>query len=173
MIPNGISWWVSNSAGLYSVMLFCGASASGIYSAAQKIPAIIYAVCGIFMTAWRISSVKGFGTGESKDFYAHILRGLIAFSTVLTAALIVLVRPVSSVMYASDFQEAWRYCCLLPLPLRDYHSMDEFFGSVYTSAKNTKMLFISAVVGAARERPSICALSLCHSQVLMVPPLLL
>ena len=26
--------------------------------------------------------------------------------------------------------------------------MDEFFGSVYTSAKNTKMLFISAVVGA-------------------------
>lgn len=148
MIPNGISWWVSNSAGLYSVMLFCGASASGIYSAAQKIPAIIYAVCGIFMTAWRISSVKGFGTGESKDFYAHILRGLIAFSTVLTAALIVLVRPVSSVMYASDFQEAWRYVPLLTIAVY-YHSMDEFFGSVYTSAKNTKMLFISAVVGAA------------------------
>ena len=51
-------------------------------------------------------------------------------------------------MYASDFQEAWRYVPLLTIAVY-YHSMDEFFGSVYTSAKNTKMLFISAVVGAA------------------------
>ena len=148
MIPNGISWWVSNSAGLYSVMLFCGASASGIYSAAQKIPAIIYALCGIFMTAWRISSVKGFGSVESKEFYARILQGFLAFSSVLTAVLIIFVKPVSSIMYAADFQEAWRYVPLLTIAVY-YHSLDEFFGSVYTSALRTKMLFISAAVGAA------------------------
>lgn len=148
MIPNGISWWVSNSAGLYTVMLFCGASASGIYSAAQKIPAIIYALCGIFMTAWRISSVKGFGSAESKDFYAHILQGMLAFSSVLTALLIVFVKPVASIMYAVDFQDAWVYVPFLTIAVY-YHSMDEFFGSVYTSALRTKMLFISAIAGAA------------------------
>ena len=157
MIPNGISWWISNSAGLYSVMLICGASASGIYSAAQKIPAIIYALCGIFMTAWRISSVKGFGSKESKDFYAHILQGLIAFASTLTAVLIVFVQPVGSIMYASDFQEAWKYVPFLTIAVY-FHSMDEFLGSVYTSALKTKMLFISAVVGAAVNVALCCAL---------------
>lgn len=157
MIPNGISWWISNSAGLYSVMFICGASASGIYSAAQKIPAIIYALCGIFMTAWRISSVKGFGSKESKDFYAHVLQGLIAFASTLTAALIVLVQPVGSIMYASDFQEAWKYVPLLTIAVY-FHSMDEFLGSVYTSALKTRMLFISAVAGAAVNVALCCIL---------------
>lgn len=147
MIPNGISWWISNSAGLYSVMLAYGTSMSGIYSAAQKIPAIIYALCGIFMTAWRISAVKGFGSVESKIFYAHILQGMIAFASTLTAVLIVVVKPVASLMYASDFQEAWLYVPLLTIAVY-YHSMDEFLGSVYTSALKTRMLFYSAVGGA-------------------------
>ena len=157
MIPNGISWWISNSAGLYSVMLICGVSASGIYSAAQKIPTIIYALCGIFMTAWRISSVKGFGSKDSKDFYAHILQGLIAFASMLTAALIVFVRPVGSIMYASDFQEAWKYVPLLTIAVY-FHSMDEFLGSIYTSALKTRMLFISAVVGAVVNVVLCCVL---------------
>lgn len=157
MIPNSISWWISNSAGLYSVMLFCGVSASGIYSAAQKIPAIVYALCGIFMTAWRISAVKGFGSFESKNFYAHILQGLIAFASTLTAALIVLVQPIASLMYASDFQEAWRYVPLLTIAVY-FHSMDEFMGSVYTSAMKTKMLFFSAAIGAVVNIGLCCLL---------------
>ena len=157
MIPNSISWWISNSAGLYSVVLFCGISESGIYSAAQKIPAIIYALCGIFMTAWRISAVKGFGSIESKNFYAHILQGLIAFASTLTAGLILFVQPIASIMYASDFQEAWRYVPLLTIAVY-FHSMDEFLGSVYTSAMKTRMLFFSAVIGAAVNVSLCCVL---------------
>ena len=49
MIPNSISWWVSNSSDKYILVFFWGAAINGIYSVAYKIPSILSIFLNIFI----------------------------------------------------------------------------------------------------------------------------
>ena len=56
MIPNSISWWISNSSDKYMLTAFCGVAVTGIYSVAYKIPTFLTTFTTIFMSAWQISA---------------------------------------------------------------------------------------------------------------------
>lgn len=72
LIPNTISWWISNSSDRYFVTAICGADINGIYSVAYKIPTILTAVYSIFISAWRLSAVEDFGSKESNIFFCDV-----------------------------------------------------------------------------------------------------
>ena len=147
MIPNSISWWITNSSDKYMVAYILGAAANGIYSIAYKIPSLLSTVNGIFMSAWHISAVEEFGSDESKIFFKNIYEMLSSLDALLVTGLIFLAKPLASFLYAKDFFCAWKFAIVLTLGFM-FSSLSSFLGSIYTSSKKTSALFFTSLLGA-------------------------
>lgn len=147
MIPNSISWWISNSSDKYILTLYHGVTANGIYSVAYKIPSILTIVINIFISAWQISAVDNFGSEESKRFYADIYskyEGLLYIGAIF---LIGTSKILARYLFSNEFYLAWMYTPVL-IAASLFSSLAAFYGSVYTSAKKTSMLMISTIISA-------------------------
>ena len=147
MIPNSISWWISNSSDKYILTFFWGVSVNGIYSVAYKIPSILTIAINIFISAWQISAVEDFGSKESSKFYADIYDKYESLLFIGSAVLIGGVQILARYLFSNDFYVAWLYTPVL-ICASMFNSLAAFYGSVYTSAKRTSMLFYSTLVGA-------------------------
>ena len=147
MIPNSASWWISNSSDKYILTFFIGVAANGIYSVAYKIPTIISMLTSIFSTAWRLSAVEEFGTEESRKFYSDVFDMYITITLCASSGLMLINKPLAHFLYSKDFYQAWKFVPIL-LISAVIHAYADFFGTLYTSAMKTKMLFYSTVSGA-------------------------
>ncbi len=147
MIPNSISWWISNSSNKYIITFFLGSGLTGIYSIAHKIPSLLSVFVGIFMSAWQISAVEGFGTKECTEFHEKIYKVLFKGLTTICAGTILLSEFLGKYLFLNEFDGAWIYCPILLLSAL-FHALSGFMGTVYTSAKKTKFLFYSTAIGA-------------------------
>lgn len=147
MIPNNISWWISNSSNKYMLAAICGVTVNGIYSVAYKIPTILSVVFSIFMSAWRLSAVDDFGSKECQNFYSSVYRKIEGGIAIVAAGIILLNKFLASLLFSNEFYVAWVYVPVLVIAFL-VHGLGEFFGSVYTSAQKTSMLFYSSFVGA-------------------------
>ena len=147
MIPNAISWWVSNSSDKYILIYFWGVAVNGIYSVAYKIPSILTIGISIFIGAWQISAVDNFGSEESKKFYSDIYDKYESLLYIGAAFLIGVVQILAKCLFSNDFYFAWVYTPVL-ICASVFNSLASFYGSIYTSSKKTGMLFYSTLIGA-------------------------
>ena len=147
MITNSISWWIRNSSDKYILTFLCGATINGIYSVAYKIPTILSVCYGVFMSAWRLSAVDDFGSEETDRFYSQILTKMTKALIIVGAGIVLFNKILAKFLYAKDFFSAREFVPVLVIAFL-LHGLGEFYGSVYTSAKCTKMLFYSSLAGA-------------------------
>ncbi len=101
----------------------------------------------IFISAWQISSVENFGSEESKKFYEDIYNKYEEFLFLMAAFLIATAKILATFLFSDEFYKAWIFTPVLIYAFV-FNSMANFYGSIYTSGKKTKMLFISTSIGA-------------------------
>ncbi|MDD2970815.1 MAG: oligosaccharide flippase family protein [Lachnospiraceae bacterium] len=147
MIPNSISWWISNSSDKFILAYFCNNDIVGIYSAAYKIPSILSAICNNIISAWQLSSVDGFGTSDSKKFYVNTYKTFDSLVTVFSSFVIVFCIPISKIVFNDNFFYAWKFIPILMIGIALCNKA-AFLGSVFTASKKTKYLFYSTIFGA-------------------------
>lgn len=147
MIPNSISWWISNSSDKYMISAFASVAVLGIYSVSYKIPSVLSIVTSIFMSAWQISAVENFGTEESKAFYSDIYKSFSSCIILVASTLIFLSKYTAYFLFQKDFFSAWKVSMILIMAFI-FNSISALLGSVYTSSKKTKMLFYSTLLAA-------------------------
>ncbi len=147
MIPNSISWWISNSADKYIIIFFHGYAMAGVYATSQKIPSLFAMIGTIFMNAWQISAVEDFGSEESRQFFSDIYRKYSSLNIVVVSAFICGTQLLSWILFSNDYYEGWIYTPVLLFSFL-FHALAGFLGTIYTSAKETKFLFGSAVAAA-------------------------
>lgn len=147
MIPNSLSWWISNSSDKYLITFFCGVAATGVYSVSQRIPSLFATISSIFMGAWTISAVEDFGSEKSRAFYSDIYRKYSVFNIVLVSLIVLLTKPIARFLFANEFFAGWYYVPVLVFAFL-FHATSSFLGSIYTSAKKTKVLFVSTLSAA-------------------------
>ena len=147
MIPNSLSWWVSNSSDKYMLNYMSGTSSVGVYSIAYKIPSLLSTINTIFMSAWQISAVDDFGSTQSANFFSNIYKSLTSMDAIVVSALIAFSKIIAKVLYAKDFYVAWKYAVILCFAFY-FSSLSSFLGSIYTTSKKTNALFCTSVIGA-------------------------
>lgn len=147
MMPNSVCWWVSNASDRYMLQYIIGTSELGIYSVSYKIPTILSVVSSIFLSAWSISAVEDFGTETSKKMYSNIYNSFFCAVSLVTSLLVLLAKPIATVLFQKDFFVAWK-CSIFLLFAFLFNSLSSFLGSIYISAKKTNMLFFSTLVSA-------------------------
>ncbi|WP_195637148.1 polysaccharide biosynthesis C-terminal domain-containing protein [Enterocloster bolteae] len=147
MIPNYISWWFNTCSDRYMVSFFCGASVTGIYSVANKIPTILNSMTAIFSNAWKISSVDSFGSEESIHFYNHTYRLYSGFLIIGASGLIIATKFLATLLFANDFIIAWR---ITPILIVAYtiSALAQFVESIFSASKQTRTLFYASFIGA-------------------------
>lgn len=147
LLPNSISWWISNSSDKYILQFFWGASLTGIYAVSYKIPSIITTLSSIFTSAWQISAVDDFGSDESVKFISNVYNKYSSFYFISSSVIVLAVQPLSSILFAKEYYSAWSYSVLL-IYASIFQSLAAFIGVIYTTAKKTKMIFITTMAGA-------------------------
>lgn len=147
MIPNSLCWWISNSSDKYMISLMVSTSALGIYSVSYKIPSILTIFTTIFNSAFQISSVENFGDENSKKFYSNVYQLYSSINVIIAATIIVFGKTLAYILYRKEFFEAWKSSIVLIVAFV-FNSLSALLGTIYTSAKKTKMLFYSTLLAA-------------------------
>lgn len=81
LLPNAISWWVTNVSDRTMIRIFMGNHYNGLYAVSCKIPSLITVFYGIFNLAWQQSAILSAKDDleERKKFYGSIFRNLSIF----------------------------------------------------------------------------------------------
>lgn len=147
LIPNSISWWISDSSDRYILEYFFGASAIGIYAIAYKIPSIISILSTILTSAWQISAVDDFGSEESKEFFSDVYQKYASVYVMAASGIILLIKIIAKILFSGEFYEAWKYAMILLIAVV-FQAMNGFLGIIYAASKKTKKIFITTIIGA-------------------------
>ncbi|MFV8806034.1 lipopolysaccharide biosynthesis protein [Aerococcus urinaeequi] len=144
MIPNSAMWWLINSSTRYFILFFVGTAGNGIYAVANKIPAIITMVTGIFSQAWQLSSFEEYDSESKSEFYTKVFNIYVTFLFVAGSGILIFIKPLLAMLVADSFFDSWQVAPLLILAVI-YQSLSGFLGTTYTAAKETKGTFTTSV----------------------------
>lgn len=147
LIFTTVGWWVNNALDKYAVTFIVGVSATGILSVAYKIPTILSTLQSIFIQAWQISAIKEYEVGDSSKFYGIMFSYLNFMVCCAAIVLIMLTRPIASIMYSKNFYAAWQYVPFLILAAV-FNSAAGFLGPILSAAKNSVSMAKSAIYGS-------------------------
>lgn len=147
LIPNSVSWWISNSSDKYILTFFGGVSITGIYSVAYKIPSIISMMSGILTSAWQISAVEDFGSRESAEFFSDVYNKYSSVYIVASSGIVLFIKVLAKILFSGEFYVAWQYSSILVLA-SVFQAMGAFLGIVYAAAKKTRTILYTTIIGA-------------------------
>ena len=146
LIITVVGWWINSGSDRYIVTLFCGIAANGLLSIAYKIPTILNTFQGIFIQAWQISAIKEYGSQDTKKFYGDIFITVNLLMCIICSWLIILTRPIASLIYSNGFYIAWKYVPFLLLS-SVFNSASGLLGAILSAKKNSRAMMWSAIIG--------------------------
>lgn len=147
LIPNQMSWWISNSSDRYVMRYFRSPGELGIYSVSYKIPTIMTSIGGIFTGAWEISAVEDFGTEKNRKFFSEMYNNYLHLLVILCTIILIFLKPLALLLFKKGFYGAWQYVPVL-LYATLFNCMCGFVGSIFTAARKTNSIFVTTVLGA-------------------------
>ena len=147
LMPNSISWWISNSSDRYIMNVFRGLNELGIYSVSYKIPSIMATISAILISAWEMSAVDDFGSEKSRRFFSKIYDLWVHTYIIVCAGLIFFVKVLAYILFQKEFFIAWKFVPIL-LFASVFSGLSSFLGTVFTAAKKTKSVFVTTMAGA-------------------------
>ena len=147
MIPTLLAWAANSSIDKYMIIGFVGLDANGLYSVAHKIPTLVTAVLSVFLQAWQLSAIENHGADDESSYYTKAYAGLNVVSVLGIGILILLTKPIASVLFALDFYTAWKFVPLLAIASM-FTTLSGFLASAYRAAKKTQSLLYSVLIGA-------------------------
>lgn len=147
LIPNTIMWWIVNGVNRPIMEANLGLDAVGIYAVANKFPAVLTMLFGIFSSAWTISMLDEFGKPDFNQFFNKTAKILFYGMSLFTVAFVLCSKLVVKVFAAPEFYEAWRYMPILTIGIL-LSCMSGLIGGIYSAEKKSKYFFYSSIWGA-------------------------
>lgn len=147
LIPNGIFWWINSSLDRFFLSAMSGLAYVGMYSAANKIPAILTTITGIFQQSWGLSIFKENDSKNKKEFFDKIYDFYNNFIFVISFSLIALTKIICSLLLNNEFYLAWSWVPILVLAFY-FNSISSFIGTEFTASKKTHWILTTTLVSA-------------------------
>ncbi len=147
LIPTGVFWWVTNVSDRYLVTMMVSGAVSGIYAISYKIPSIVNLFSTVFIEAWQISAVKEGQEKHPERFFKNVFKAYQGIMFMAGAGLILLCRPLTSLMVADKYYESWRFMPVL-IMATIFASFSGFMSSIYMVQKNGKANLYTMMTGA-------------------------
>lgn len=146
LIPNAFSWWFTNDANRYFILIFVGAAGNGLYAVANKIPSILTMIYNIFAQAWQMSAVEEFKSEKNSEFYSNVLNGSIRVLLIVACFLLAVIKPFMKVFVSPSYYSAWKFVSFLLLAAT-FSNASAFLGTIFLAAKKTRSIMSTTVIG--------------------------
>lgn len=147
MIPTVMFWWVTSVSDRFFLVEMKGAEINGLYAAASKIPTLLTLLCSVFIDAWQFSAVSENDEGERSKFFTEVFAGFGGLIFMAASGLMLLSKPITSVLLAESYFVSWEYIPSLSLAMT-FSALVTFMGSVYMVRKKSMYSLLTALIGA-------------------------
>ena len=147
LVPNVIMWWLISAINRPIMEHYLDLHAVGIFAVANKFPAILNMVFGVFATSWQISVIEEFYKNGYTDFYNKILRVLFFVLTLCSCTFAIFSKYMVIFMVDEKFIESWKYIPILTIAIL-FSSLSGFVGTNFLAVKKSKYYFYSSIWGA-------------------------
>lgn len=147
LIPASIFWWVTSVSDRYFITYMVSEAANGIYTASAKIPSVIMLFSTIFTESWQISAVTESGEKHTNSFFANVFKAYQSVVFIGGAGLILLCKPIMSVLVDAKFMDAWQYVPVLIIAAI-FSCFSGFLSSIYMVEKRGGLNLITMMAGA-------------------------
>lgn len=147
MVPTTVMWWIINVSDTFFVSEMLGFTQSGIYKAAYRLPNMIILLSGIFSQAWNMSAIGEKNSRTAANFYTNVFSAFQSFVCVAGAGMLLLIKPIISVLCDTPFHIAYIYTPFLVMAVV-YSCFVTFMGSIYVVSKQSKRSMVTTAVGA-------------------------
>lgn len=141
-----VGWWMITTSGRYIVLAFCGLEANGLYSVANRIPAIMTTVASIFMQAWQVSVIKDFDSSDQDGFLLGVFDRVEMLLVLFCAILIPATPLISSMLFQGEFYATWKYVPFL-LIYAVINAMSGMWGPFFAASYDTRPMAMSTALG--------------------------
>ncbi len=146
-IPNSIFWWITNVSDQYLVSYMVGESVAGLYAISYKLPGIIVLCSTVFTEAWQISAVSESGKSDTNRFFKNIFKAYQGAIFIAAAFLIMLIKPLNSLMVAESYYESWVFIPILVIATV-FSCFSTFLSSIYMVSKDGRANLYTMMAGA-------------------------
>ena len=147
LIPNTIMWWIVNGINRPIMEANLGLDAIGIYAVANKLPAVITMLFGVFSSAWGVTLLEEFGKSDFNRFFNKTMKVIFFGIAIFTVLFILGSKLIVRVFAAPEFFDAWRYVPVLSEGVL-LSCMSGLIGGIFSAEKKSKYFFYSSIWGA-------------------------
>lgn len=147
VIPTSLLWWVINSSDRVMVTAMCGTAENGILAVGYKLPSLLTMINTILMQAWKYSAIKEDESSDRDDFTNRSFARFAGSSVLIAAALILVIRPLTGLLFESEYYTAWQPSLYLLFGFV-FMGLSTFVGTVYYVKKDMVGNMLSSLVGA-------------------------
>lgn len=149
LIPAYVMWWITSSSDRIFVRILCGEDVNGVYSAANKIPALLMMFTTLFFQAWQMSAIENRDDKGLTKFYSKIYGAYSSAIMIAAAGVIMLVEPLSKLLLSNDpekdFTYAYHYTPILVVAMV-FQCLCQFTSSVYNVKKKSMNSLLTSII---------------------------
>lgn len=147
LILNNIAWWFTSMSSRYIVLFVFGAGTAGLYTAANKLPAVISVVSQVFQQAWQLNSSREYKNEGYEIFFDNILKIYSSAIFIFGSSVICATPLLAKITLKNEFYNARQY--IPPMMLAVIIScLSAYFGSLLIAFKKTRDAMNGMVFGA-------------------------
>ncbi|MDT2802007.1 oligosaccharide flippase family protein [Vagococcus lutrae] len=147
LMPNALMCWLTNTSNRFFILYFLGASTTGLFAVANKIPSILSIVQSVFFQAWQMSAIETYNQKNSENFYSNVFLYFSIIMILSISILLIMIKPIFIFFISSSFFESWRLTPFLLIAVM-FSSFSSFLGTNYIASKETKGILYSTILGA-------------------------
>ena len=148
LIFNQLSWWIVTVSDRLIISYYLNISANGIYSAANKISAIIITIFSIFNLTWSESASVSINDNDKDRFFSKVFMQSFQFFCTICALIIAVMPFVFDIMIkGTEYKGAYFQIPIL-LISTVFNIAVSLIGSIYVALKKTKDLSKTSIYAA-------------------------
>ncbi len=147
LIPNSISWWITNVSDRTVINVIMGSYYNGLYAICCKIPTMLSLIFGIFNLSFQQIAIEGVGQRDQHAYYDELIHKVVRL--LFTGSIVIL--GVTPIIYYNFLKpDYWNAMDCVPVLLCGaiFLSIAQYMGDILLSEKKTKLIGSSTIVAA-------------------------
>lgn len=147
LIPNELSWWITNTSDRLLVSTFINAGANGIYAIANKIPTIYTTLFNVYNIAWVESVSKSINDDDACDYIVSMYKESFRFLACICMVITILISLFFNIIIGKNYTNSYFHILILMIAIF-FNSLCSLIGSILTGYKASKSIAKTTILGA-------------------------
>lgn len=148
LMPNSISWWITNVSDRSIINVILGASFNGIYAISYKLPSLCSTVFGVFHMSWLESAVDTVDDEDRNQYTNGVFNQIMPFCFCAAACVLAVNRYFYKWIWDAKYASGSVYVWIL-LAGMCFSFLAQFLGGILIAEKRTKANGFTTVIAAA------------------------